>query len=169
MNIYLQNTFSEETETTYTFSESEIQSDLNIQYYTNSTLNLFHSKFKNAEKIYIKGIKYMFRGCYKLTSIDGISEWNTNHIKNMNNIFDGCRLLLSLPDISRWNTSNVNNISYMFKDCENIKSLPDISRWKVNNVFDMEGLFYNCKSLLSLPNIGKMGYYKYFKYKLHVL
>jgi len=122
MNTYLQNTVSEETETTYTFSESEIQSDLNIQYYTNSTLNLFYSKFKNAEKIYIKGIKYMFRGCYKLTSIDGISEWNTNHIKNMNNIFDGCRLLLSLPDISRWNTSNVNNISYMFKDCENIKS-----------------------------------------------
>ena len=90
----------------------------------------------------------MFYNCSSLSSLPGISKWNTNNVNNMNWMFSNCSLL-SLPDISKWNTNNANNMNWMFSNCS-LLPLPDISKWNSNNVLSL--MFSNCLSLLSFFN-----------------
>ena len=105
---------------------------------------------------YTNNMSNIFYNCISLPSLPDISKWNTDNAINMNNMFYNCRLLLSpLPDISKWNTQNVYNLNSMFFDCNSLSSLPYISKWNTQNVRDMSKLLLNCKSLLSLPDISK--------------
>jgi len=97
----------------------------------------------------------MFYYCSLLTSLPDISKWNTNNSTNMSYMFSYCSLLSSLPDISKWNTNNVENMSWMFSFCSSLSYLPDISKWNIINVTDMSSMFKDCSSLESLPDISK--------------
>ena len=41
-----------------------------------------------------------------------------NNIIDMSYLFNNCKSLSSLSGISKWNTNNVNNMSWMFSNCE---------------------------------------------------
>ena len=110
---------------------------------------------KSSSKIKITDLGYMFNGCSSLTSITGISKWDTSNISIMLELFRECSVLISLPDISDWNTINVTDMGGMFRECISLKSLPDLSEWIIRNVTDMSYMFYECKSLISLPDISK--------------
>ena len=103
----------------------------------------------------LTNISYMFNGCYLLTSLPDISNWDTSNIGNMNGIFFGCRRLISLPDISKWNTTNVHSMSEIFRECNSLITLPDISKWDISNLINASNMFYGCNSLLTLPDISK--------------
>ena len=104
----------------------------------------------------ITSMRYMFRNCKSLTSID-LSNCNTSKITNMSAMFCGCESLTSL-DLSNLDASNVNYIcdffysfenSYgMFRDCISLVNLSlPISFGKV---YCIDCMFKNCKSLTSL-------------------
>ena len=89
-----------------------------------------------------------FKGCDKLTEIQGIENLNTSEVTNMSGMFSGCRSLTSV-DLSHFDTKKVTSMSAMFWGCSNLKTviLPDdltfIDSWQ----------FVYCSSLtnISIP------------------
>ena len=100
----------------------------------------------------VRNMRSMFYGCTKLTSLEGIGEWDTSEVKDMANMFRDCNGLTSL-DLSGWDTSEVKDMSYMFRSCINLTSL-DLSGWKTYNVTDMNNMFIACSNLINLDVSG---------------
>ena len=69
-------------------------------------------------------MSFMFNRCYSLTSIKGISQWNTKNVSNMNYMFCECKALVDFDDISRWDTSNLKEYDQIFKNCNNSINIP---------------------------------------------
>ena len=89
-----------------------------------------------------------FKGCVKLTSIEGIEYLNTSQVTDMHNMFLNC-YLLQTTDFSGFDTRKVKDMSYMFYNCASLKSL-DISNFNTSEVTNMSGMFYYCSGLTSL-------------------
>jgi surface protein len=100
----------------------------------------------------LTGMRDMFRGCQKLTSLD-LSKWKTGNVTDMYQVFYGCSSLTTL-DVSTWDTSNAATMYAMFQDCDKLTSL-DLSNWNVRKVTVMQSMFYNCSSLTSIGNVSK--------------
>lgn len=103
----------------------------------------------------VGNMSFMFNGCSSLTSLD-LSSFNTSGVKYMNNMFEGCSSLTSL-DLSSFVTSKVEDMSYMFKGCSGLTSL-DLSSFDMSGVTHenyMEGMFLDCTNLkmLDLSNV----------------
>ena len=52
----------------------------------------------------------MFNGCSSLSSLEGISNWQTGNVTDMRFMLNGCSSLSSLEGILNWQTGNLNNI-----------------------------------------------------------
>lgn len=89
----------------------------------------------------------MFNDCSGLTSID-LSSFNTKKVTDMSNMFSGCSGLTSL-DVSTLNTANVTNMTSMFKSCSGLTSL-DVSGFSTDRVTSMENMFRSCTGLTKL-------------------
>ena len=125
---------------------------------SNKSFNYFKlSLFNPSKRNIIKPIdlSYMFYKCSSLTSIFGLSYFDTSKVINMAHIFEVCSLLKTIIDISQWRLDKVTDITYMFAGCSSLESLPDISKWNTNNIKKMSGIFLNCSILISLPDISK--------------
>ena len=96
----------------------------------------------------ITNMSEMFYGCYLLTDIKGIEDWDVSNVTNMSKMFYNCYVLPSI-DFGSWNTSNVTNMYRMFYGCSGITSL-DLSSWDVSNVTDMSDMFNGCSGITSL-------------------
>ncbi len=125
-----------------------------------SNVESMESMFKGCkylEKVYIcnfitnnvTNMSNMFCECRSLSSISGISKWNTSKVTNMSNMFNGCEELTSLPDISKWNTSSVTDMSNMFNKCIKLKNIK-LSKFNTSNVTNMSYMFYECSELNEL-------------------
>lgn len=88
----------------------------------------------------------MFYCCAKLTTINGIADWDTSNLTNTAQMFYFCKSLQYL-DLSKWDTSKVTSMNYMFDGCTALKEL-DIESWDTSNVsnfvFDTFGDVSNC-------------------------
>ena len=119
--------------------------------------------FKGCRKLTnIEGIKYlntsqvtdmqfMFYTCLRLQTPD-FSGFDTQKVTNMYSMFDGCYSFESL-DISNFNTSEVENMSNMFSDCHALTSL-DLSHFNTAKVWNMSSMFNHCSGLLSVNLSG---------------
>ena len=136
---------------------------------------VFDPTFANARPTTCKD---WFKGCMKLTNIEGIKYLNTSQVTDMQFMFYTC-LRLQTPDfsgfdtqkvtnmysmfascysfesldISNFNTSEVTNMSYMFSNCDALTSL-DLSHFNTAKVFDMSSMFNHCSELLSVNLSG---------------
>ena len=84
----------------------------------------------------------------RLTTVEGLSSFDTSNVTDMSNMFKKCSSLTSL-DVSSFVTSNVTDMHHMFSDCSNLTSL-DLSNFDTSNVTDMSWMFYECNNLTSL-------------------
>ena len=98
----------------------------------------------------VTSMNSMFYGCSKLTSIEGIGEWDTSSVRNMRSMFYNCSDLSSLEGIGEWDTSEVTNMSYMFYNCSDLSSLEGIENWDTSKVTDIGSMFCYCSGLTSL-------------------
>ena len=89
----------------------------------------------------------LFYNCSKLESLD-LSNFNTENVTEMRQMFTNCISLTSL-DLSNFNTENVTEMRQMFTNCKSLTSL-DLSNFNTENVTSMEGMFYSCQNLTSL-------------------
>ena len=88
---------------------------------------------------------YQFK---KLTTIEGIENFNTSNVKTMAFMFEHCSSLKSL-DLSSFDTRNVSNMKYMFNECWGLTSL-DLSNFDTRNVTEMSRMFYECRNLTTI-------------------
>ena len=93
----------------------------------------------------------MFEGCTSLTSLD-VTGFNTDNVTDMSRLFYGCSGLTNL-DVTGFNTDNVTNMASMFSGCSGLTSL-DVSSFNTDNVTNMSRLFYGCSGLTNLDVTG---------------
>lgn len=95
----------------------------------------------------VTNMRYMFRGCTALTSVD-LTSFNTSNVTNLSGMFYGCSSLTNL-NLSNFNTTNNTNLSVMFAACSGLTNL-DVSNFNTSNVTDMLAMFSGCSGLTSL-------------------
>ena len=89
----------------------------------------------------------MFSYCSNLTSLD-VSGFNTENVTDMMDMFDRCSKLTTI-DVSHFNTEKVTNMSVMFQLCTSLTSL-DLTNFNTSNVTNTQGMFYGCSNLVNL-------------------
>ena len=90
----------------------------------------------------------MFSYCSNLQSLAFGEGWDTSKVTNMKYMFKSCINLTSI-DVSNFDTSNVTNMQHMFDDCHNITSL-NLSNFDTRNVTDMTQMINECYDLTEL-------------------
>ena len=93
----------------------------------------------NAENC--TSLRYVFKGCSKLTAVGGI---HCPNVTDMASMFDGCTSLKMIPLLD---TSSVVNMSGMFNGCTSLKMIPLLD---ISSVTAMSSLFQACTSLTSV-------------------
>ena len=106
---------------------------------------VFDASFANARPT---SCFMWFKGCFNLTTIEGIEYFNTENVTNMRYMFDGCWSLKSL-DLTNFNTENVTDMYYMFAYCKSLESL-DLTNFNTAKVTNMAGMFQSCYALKTI-------------------
>ena len=102
----------------------------------------------------VTDMSHMYDGCSKITSIAGLSSFDTSSVTDMSGMF-AKSAITSLDGLSNWDTSSVINMSYMFAGISHpFETVNDISGWDTSKVTDMSGMFAKSaiKSLDGLSN-----------------
>ena len=129
-------------------SKPEGTYDLNHDWYAiskNIKKVVFDASFANARPT---SCFMWFKGCFNLTTIEGIEYFNTENVTNMRYMFDGCWSLKSL-DLTNFNTENVTDMYYMFAYCKSLESL-DLTNFNTAKVTNMAGMFQSCYALKTI-------------------
>ena len=129
-------------------SKPEGAYDLNHDWYViskNIKKVVFDASFANARPT---SCFMWFKGCFNLTTIEGIEYFNTENVTNMRYMFDGCWSLKSL-DLTNFNTENVTDMYYMFAYCKSLESL-DLTNFNTAKVTNMAGMFQSCYALKTI-------------------
>ena len=106
---------------------------------------VFDASFANARPT---SCFMWFKGCFNLTTIEGIEYFNTENVTNMRYMFDLCNSLKSL-DLTNFNTENVTDMYYMFAYCTSLESL-DLTNFNTAKVTNMAGMFQSCYALKTI-------------------
>ena len=93
----------------------------------------------------VTNMKFMFKGCSSLTSLD-VTHFNTGNVTSMSGMFDGCSGLISL-DVTNFNTANVTDMSKMFFCCYKLKEIYVSDKFVTDDVISSEYMFMGCNSL----------------------
>ena len=89
----------------------------------------------------VTDMSHMYSGCSKMTSIAGLSNFDTSSVTNMSGMF-AKSAITSLDGLSSWDTGSVINMSYMFAGISHpFETVNDISGWDTSKVTDMSGMF----------------------------
>ena len=92
--------------------------------------------------------RYLFYKFGNISSIEGLSNLNTENVTQMDNMFEGCKPLTSI-DLSNFNTAKVTSMAGMFNSCEALPSI-DLSSFNTAKVTNMSYMFKNCSSLTTI-------------------
>lgn len=87
----------------------------------------------------------MFYGCNELETID-LSHFNTGKVISMANMFRHCSLLKDL-DLSSFSSQALEYADNMFNKCTRLESINFGSKFNVKNVTTMENMFLECEKL----------------------
>ena len=124
----------------------QFNKDCSHMFYNNLNLTtlLGVSHFDTSK---VTDMEYMFYNCSRLTALD-LSSFDTSKVTDMHAMFNYCSRLTAL-DLSSFDTSNVTNMSFMFSGCKSLTSL-NVSNWDTSNVTDMRLMFDKCSSLTTV-------------------
>lgn len=95
----------------------------------------------------------MFFGCFSLTDISSLKNWDVSGICNMNGLFKECNSLVDLSPLMHWDVSNVTAMKSMFENCFSLGSVSPLRYWATGNVSDMSHMFDDCHSLEDLSGL----------------
>ena len=98
----------------------------------------------------VSGITTLYRwfeGCTNLTTINGLTNLNTENVTSMENMFYNCSSLTEL-DISGFDPSKVTSTNQMFRGCTNLDAIYTTADWSaVALIATSNSMFYNCPKL----------------------
>ncbi len=84
--------------------------------------NIKTINFDAVDTTRVTSAAYAFYNMKSLTTITGLSRWDTSKITTMNSMFKGCTGLKSL-DFSSFNTKNVTDFSSMMHGCTGLSKI----------------------------------------------
>ena len=87
-----------------------------------------------------------FYGMSNLTTINNISNLDTESVTNMAQMFRGCSSLASV-DVSKWDVSSVTTFSRMFQDCTSLTAIHPEDWENYDVVTNLEYMFSGCTKL----------------------
>lgn len=108
------------------------------------------TSIENITNLNTENVIYMactFMNCKLLKSLD-LSSFNTSKVTIMNSMFSGCEALSNV-NISNFNTANVTDMYYLFNDCKSLNLL-DLRNFNTANVTSMNRMFYGCSTLKTI-------------------
>jgi len=94
----------------------------------------------------VTSFSHAFYNCSSLSSVPGMSLWETSQVTSMGFMFNGASAFKG--DIAGCDTSKVIDMSWMFNEASVFNQ--DIGGWNVSNVTDMEAML--SESALSTEN-----------------
>jgi surface protein len=96
---------------------------------------------------------YMFKGCWNITEVNNISEWNTGNVKYMGSMFQGCTRIKSI-DFSNCDLKNLSGAIGMFRGCTTIKYI-GFNNCDFGKLARVEYMFDGCEALetIDLNNV----------------
>ena len=124
----------------------QFNKDCSYMFYNNLNLTtlLGVSHFDTSK---VTDMEFMFYNCSHLTALD-LSSFDTSKVTDMYAMFNYCSRLTAL-DLSSFDTSNVTDMRFMFSGCKSLTSL-NVSNWDTSNVTTMSLMFDKCSSLTTL-------------------
>ena len=109
----------------------------------NATTAVFESSYT---QLLPTSLNSTFYGCSVLTTINGLSNLNTENVTDMRNVFYGCSVLTTL-DLNSFVTTKTTNMSQMFYNCSQLQHITVGDGWTTNPVSSSANMFYSCSNL----------------------
>ena len=120
--------------------------DFNFNYVFNK-IGKYNIKISFKKDKIIKNIRWMFKHCKQLISLD-FSKFNSNNLNDINSLFYECTSLSSIQFLN-FNTIKIEEMNNLFYNCSSLITL-DLSCFNTINVIDMSFMFYKCSSLKNI-------------------
>ena len=88
----------------------------------------------------------MFKGCLKLTSINGLEYFDTNNVIDTSEMFRDCRELININLGEKFTVEKVLYFENIFSGCYKLEK-SHLTYFNTQEVIDMSSLFEDCYSL----------------------
>lgn len=95
----------------------------------------------------------VFRGCWGITDISALANWDTSSAVYINMMFYDCGSITDLTPLAKWDMSNVQNIDEMFRSCKSVTSLIALADWNLSSISSLHQVFCECVALTSLAGL----------------
>ena len=92
-----------------------------------------------------------FKGMSQLTEIKGIGNLNTKYAQDLGHLFRGCKKLTTIEGGSI-STENCRYTDYMFADCESLRNITGVEFATSDNIVLAEHMFENCKNIWQISS-----------------
>ena len=99
---------------------------------------------------YVVSMASAFRGCTALTTVKGITTWNTPALISLESMFQGDVKLTSLQSVSSWDVSHVTTFANMFNDCWRLQYVTGTSGWDTSSATTFANMFRNMRNLIRI-------------------
>ena len=84
-----------------------------------------------------------FEGTTKLSSLNGISDWDVSNVTNMSLLFQNATGLTSLTGLENWDVQKVTNMTRIFNNVNKVTNLSPLSNWKTSSLQNLNTAFAN--------------------------
>ena len=84
-----------------------------------------------------------FEGTTKLSSLNGISDWDVSNVTNMSLLFQNATGLTSLTGLENWDVQKVTNMTRIFNNVNKVTKLSPLSNWKTDSLQKLNTAFAN--------------------------
>lgn len=101
----------------------------------------------------VTSLENMFFGCFSLSDILSLKDWDVSNVCNMKGLFKECNHLKDISPLSGWDVSNAVEMSAMFENCFSLGSISPLVMWETENVCDMAHMFDDCHSLEDISGL----------------
>lgn len=98
-------------------------------------------------------LKSLCEGCYELTSLDGVENFDLSDCTSLYCAFRVCNKLIDISAIASWDVSNVTDFRQMFEWSHWINDVSAINGW-IFGVADLGGMFGIVSAVLNVDNIN---------------
>ncbi|WP_289762177.1 MBG domain-containing protein [Lactobacillus intestinalis] len=84
-----------------------------------------------------------FEDATKLSSLNGISDWDVSNVTNMSLLFQNATGLTSLTGLENWDVQKVTNMTRIFNNVNKVPDLSPLSNWKTDSLQKLNTAFAN--------------------------
>lgn len=94
-------------------------------------------------------MNYTFNNCQNLVNIDGIEDWNVQHLKETIAMFESTPITDTYA-FRKWRTLSLQRTIRMFCDCVRLVDVEGVSHLIMSKVIDTSSMFLYCASLVDV-------------------